>query len=129
MLDLFQPMTPDMVDKALDRCCATTSSLDPCLAWLIKAARSTTAKWAMAIINGFLQDGKVPLALKETIIRSIRKKPNSVADNIGNYRPVANVSFLSKVAEPAPGSFGGGSRWLTSSRFFWMKPMPWIHSS
>ena len=29
----------------------------------------------------------------------IRKKPNLEADDIGNYRPVANVSFISKVVE------------------------------
>ena len=83
----------DMVDKVLDRCHATTSSLDPCLAWLIKAARPITSGGATAIINRSLQ---------ETVIRSIMKKPNLVADDIGNYRPVVNVSFLSKVVE------GGG---------------------
>ena len=32
-------------------------------------------------------------------IRPIRNKPNLATDDIGNYRPVANVSFLSKVVE------------------------------
>ena len=36
---------------------------------------------------------------QETLIRSIKKKPHLVADDIGNYRPIANVSFLSKVVE------------------------------
>ena len=39
------------------------------------------------------------VSLKETLIRLIRKKLNLAADDIGNYRPVANVSFLSKVVE------------------------------
>ena len=39
------------------------------------------------------------LVLKETLIRPIRKKPSLAVDNIGNYRPIANVSFLSKVVE------------------------------
>ena len=30
---------------------------------------------------------------------ALRKKPNLATDNIGNYRPVANVSFISKVVE------------------------------
>ena len=34
-----------------------------------------------------------------TLIKPIRKKPNLAVDDIGNYRPVANVSFLSKVVE------------------------------
>ena len=52
-----------------------------------------------AIINESHQEGKVPLALKETLIRPIRKKPNLAVDKISNYRPVANVFFLSKVVE------------------------------
>ena len=83
----------------LDRCCATSSFLDPCPAWIIKAARPITSEWAMTRINGSLQEDKVPLALRETLIRPIRKKPSLVADNIGNYRPVAHICFLSKVVE------------------------------
>ena len=46
-------------------------------------------------INGFTRTGH----WKEPLIRPIRKKPNLMADEIGNYRPVANVSFMSKVVE------------------------------
>ena len=49
--------------------------------------------------NGSLREGKVSLALKETLIRPIRKKPSLAVDSIGNYRPVTNFSFLSKVVE------------------------------
>ena len=84
-------MTSFEVDKALDRGRATTSSCHPCPAWLTECAT--------AIINGSLQESRVPLALKETLIRPIRMKLNLAVDNIGNYRPVANVSFLSKVVE------------------------------
>ena len=52
---------PDTVDKVLDHCHATTSSLDPCLAWLIKAARPITTEWPTAIINGSFLEGKFPL--------------------------------------------------------------------
>ena len=92
--DLFQP-----VDKALDHCWATTSTLDPCVAWLIKAARPITTEWATVIINGYFREGRVPPALKKTLIRPIRKKLNLAADDIGNYKPITNVSFLSKVVE------------------------------
>ena len=98
-IDNFQPVTPEIVDKALDRCPATTSSLDPCPAWLMKAARPVTTEWATAIINGSFLEGRFPLVFKETLIRPIRKKPNLAAEDIGNYRPAANVSFISKVVE------------------------------
>ena len=38
-------------------------------------------------------------ALKETLIMPIRKKLNFTVNDIGNYRPVANISFISKVVE------------------------------
>ena len=88
-----------MVDKVLDRRRATTASLNPCPAWLIKAARPITTEWATAIINRSLQEDKVFLALKETFIRPIRKKSSLASDDIGNCRPIAKVSFLSKVVE------------------------------
>ena len=90
--DSLQPVMPDTVDKVLDRCQATTSSLDPFLAWLIKVARPITTEWATAIINGSFLEGRFPPALKETLIRPIRKKPSLAADKTGNYRPVTNVS-------------------------------------
>ena len=67
--------------------------------WLIKAARPITTQWATAIINGSFLEGRFPSALKETLIRPIRKKPSLAVDEIGNYRPVTNVSFMSKMVE------------------------------
>ena len=40
--DSFQPVMPDTVASALYHCHASSSSLDPCPAWLIKAARLIT---------------------------------------------------------------------------------------
>ena len=65
----------------------------------MKSARPGISEWATEIINGSLLEGKVPLVLKETLIGSTRKKPSLAADNSGNYRPVTNVSFLSKLIE------------------------------
>ena len=87
------------VDKVLDCCRATSSSLDPYPAWLINPARPITTDWATATINGSFLEGKVPPPLKETLIKPIRKKQNLTVDEIDNYSPVANVSFISKVAE------------------------------
>ena len=64
-----------------------------------KRKRPITIEWATAIINGSFLEGRVLPALKETLIRPMRKKPNLAADEISNYRPIANVSFISKVVE------------------------------
>ena len=43
-LNHFDTVMSEMVDRVVDRCHATTSSLDPCPAWLIKAARLITSE-------------------------------------------------------------------------------------
>ena len=50
------------------------------------------------IVNGSLQEGKFPDLLKQSLIRPSFKKKDSPED-MKNYRPVSNLSFISKVIE------------------------------
>jgi hypothetical protein len=54
---------------------------------------------AAQIINLSLQHGTVPDSLKEAIIRPLLKKPSLNPDAMNNYRPVSNLSHLSKLLE------------------------------
>ena len=91
-------MTSAEISRALDLCRVTSSSLNPCLAWLLKAGRLLTTEWIEAIISGYLLEGRVPLTLKETLIKLIQKKLNLTADDI-KYRPVSNIPFIGKLVE------------------------------
>ena len=52
------------------------------------------------IVNGSLQKGLFPDAMKKSLIRpSYKKKDNPDPEVLNNYRPVSNLSFLSKVIE------------------------------
>ena len=50
------------------------------------------------IVNGSLQDGRFPDMLKQSLIRPSFKKKDSPED-MKNYRPVSNLSFISKIIE------------------------------
>ena len=60
-------------------------------------ARPVTVEWATAIINGSLLEGRVPLALKKTLIRLFWEKPNFMLDDkqiyivIYSHRQQTNV--------------------------------------
>ena len=53
------------------------------------------------IVNASLSNGTFPSALKESIITPVIKKINADRNSLKNYRPVANLPFLSKVIEKA----------------------------
>ena len=49
-----------------------------------------------SIINMSLESGVVPGCFKKALVRPLLKKPNLEADCLKNYRPVSNLSFISK---------------------------------
>ena len=51
------------------------------------------------IVNSSIQSNFVPLEFKKAHVMPLLKKPGLGPDNVANYRPVSNLSFLSKVLE------------------------------
>ena len=54
---------------------------------------------ATHIINSPLVSGVVPPEFKTAIVKALLKKPSLDHSNLKNYRPVSNLSFLSKILE------------------------------
>ena len=52
-----------------------------------------------SIINMSLESGVVPGCFKKALVRPLLKKPSLDADCLKNYRPVSNLSFISKQTE------------------------------
>ena len=48
-----------------------------------------------------MKSGQVPKALKEAYITPLHKKPTLDSNDINNYRPISNLSVLSKLLEKA----------------------------
>ncbi|KAF7246011.1 Macrophage mannose receptor 1 [Varanus komodoensis] len=99
LMDEFQLLRPDDVDKVLGQVRPTTCLLDPCPSWLINNAKHGIGTWILEVVNASLREGPVPAPLKEVVVRLVLKKASLDPEMATNYRPVANIPFLGKVLE------------------------------
>ncbi|KAF7253346.1 hypothetical protein EYD10_01268 [Varanus komodoensis] len=99
LMDEFQLLWPDDVDKVLGQVRPTTCLLDPCPSWLLKKAKDGIGTWILEVVNASLRDGRVLSSLKEAVVRPVLKKASLDPEVAANYRPVANIPFLGKVLE------------------------------
>ncbi|KAF7239274.1 Inactive carboxypeptidase-like protein X2 [Varanus komodoensis] len=98
LMDEFQLLRPDDVDKVLGQVCSTCL-LDPCPSWLLTEAKHGIGAWIQEVINASLRDSRMPAPLKESVVRLVLKKASLNPEMATNYRPVANIPFLGKVLE------------------------------
>ncbi|KAF7239025.1 Heparan-alpha-glucosaminide N-acetyltransferase [Varanus komodoensis] len=99
IMDEFQFLRPDDVDKVLGRVRPTTCLLDPCPSWLINNTKHGIGTWILEVVNASLRDGRVPAPLEEVVVRPVLKKVSLDPEMATTYRSVANIPFLGKVLE------------------------------
>ncbi|KAF7246590.1 Craniofacial development protein 2 [Varanus komodoensis] len=99
LMNEFQLIQPDDVDKVLEQVCPTTCLLNPCPSWLLIEAKHGIGSWILEVINASLRDSRAPAPLKEAVIRPILKKESLDQEMATNYRLVINIPFLGKVLE------------------------------
>ena len=92
MDDLFSISRP-IARKACD--------LDPIPGSLLITNLDVLMPVITGIVNLSLKSGSMPEKLKEAVLKPLLKKPNLDQTEFKNYRPVSNLSFLSKVIEKA----------------------------
>ena len=66
---------------------------------ILKALLDILIKPITTIINLSLESGTFPLSFKEAHVTPLLKKSNLPVNNRKNYRPVSNLSFISKIIE------------------------------
>ena len=75
-------------------------SLDQISTWLVKDWPSTDlAPFLTTLFNKSIASFDVPLTLKKAFITPLLKKQNLNVDELSNYRPVSNLSFILKQLE------------------------------
>jgi len=60
------------------------------------------------MINSSLREGRLPPSQKHAVITPLLKKSGADADELKNYRPVSNLTFMSKLVERVV------AKWLVS---------------
>ena len=76
-----------------------SSTLDIIPLWLFKNCLPELLPIVHFIVNESLREGTFPSALKMASIRPGLKKPSLDIDEFKNYRPISNLTYLSKILE------------------------------
>ena len=97
----FQPLESEDIEDIIRQFPSKSCSLDTIPSWLVKRNLDILLHPITKIVNASLSTGTFPSALKESIITPVIKKSNADRNSLKNYRPVANLRFLSKVIEKA----------------------------
>jgi len=67
--------------------------------WLVKEIRELLAPFITLLFNRLLVTGCFPSEFKHAIVHPLLKKNGLDVSDLKNYRPVSNLSFLSKLLE------------------------------
>ena len=95
----FSPATSEEIRKIILKSPTKSCSLDPIPTFLLKDCLDELLPIITAIINASLKSAKVPQTFKKAVVTPLLKKPSDDQDLLSNYRPVSNLSFISKILE------------------------------
>jgi len=80
---------------------AKSSSLDPDPTFLLREFIDLLLPFVTRLVNTSLLAGRLLVSQRHEIVTLLLKKSGLDAANMANYRPVSNLSFISKVVERA----------------------------
>ena len=97
-LSNFQPITLPELQKIVLSTLNNNCMLDPIPTALLKQILPSIVALIADIINTSLRDGIVPESFKRALVKPLLKKPGlELLEK--NYRPVSNLSYISKLVE------------------------------
>jgi hypothetical protein len=95
----FRTCTEDEVRKVIMGSPSKSCSLDPIPTTILKECIDDLLPFLTAMCNASLLEGHMPVSQRHAIITPLIKKPHLDATDLKNYRPVSNLTFISKVVE------------------------------
>ncbi len=95
----FQPVTISACKYIIEHLRPTVCPYDVMQARFLKQVVHIVGSDVSNLVNLSLSTGIVPDSLKYALITAILKKPNSDTLIFSNFRPVSNLSFMSKILE------------------------------
>ena len=95
----FDEIATADVEKLLADSSTKQCELDSAPVWLLKKLSCVFAPMLTLLINVSLSQSTLPDKHKQAIIRPRIKKPGLDQSDPANYRPISNLSFISKLVE------------------------------
>ncbi|MCP4492377.1 MAG: hypothetical protein GY820_34475, partial [Gammaproteobacteria bacterium] len=95
----FPEATDEEILKLIHDCPNKQSGLDAIPTSLLKHCSYVLAPIITRIVNLSLATGEFCPQLKQSIITPLLKKPSLDKENFSNYRPISNLSLISKITE------------------------------
>ena len=97
--NIFSSVTTDYVKKVILNSKKSFSELDSLPGDIFIHCLDTLLPYITNIFNESLSSGVFPLDFKTSFVIPLLKKPSLDRNSLKNYRPVSNLSFVSKVLE------------------------------
>jgi hypothetical protein len=91
--------TEDDVRRIIIESPTKSCTLDPIPTFLLKESIDALLPFITAMINASLQEGCLPVTQKHALVLALLKKTSLDPNELRNYRPVSNLTFISKVVE------------------------------
>ncbi|MCP4509242.1 MAG: reverse transcriptase family protein [Fuerstiella sp.] len=97
----FEPFTDAEVRRIVMTSPIKSCSLDPVPTFLLREFIDLLLPYVTSMVNASLAEGRLPLSQRHAIVTPLLKKAGLDAADMSNYRPVSNLTFMSKVIERA----------------------------
>jgi len=97
LLHSFTPTTPDEVRNLILSAPCSSCPLDVIPTWLLKSCLDSLLIPITTLLNLCLSESTFPSSFKHAMVSPLLKRSNLPSDNLANYRPISNLSFLSKL--------------------------------
>ena len=90
-------MTESEVCKIIAKALRNSSSLDPASTWMVKDSVHELIPMVTSLMNVLLLSANVPDFMKQALVTPLLKKDDLDLEVLKTYRPLSNLSSLSKV--------------------------------
>ena len=98
-LSVLVPATEDEVRRLINKSPSTSCSLDPVPTWLLKEYLTCLLPTITNVVNLSMSTGIVLTTTKSELVTPYLKRPSLDKDVMNNFRPISNLSFISKFTE------------------------------
>jgi len=98
-LNCFQPYTEADIAKVITAAPSKSCELDPMPTDILKQFLPVLLPYITKMCNVSLREGILPTSQRGAIVTPRLKKAGSDSANVRNYRPISDLTFMSKVVE------------------------------